>query len=82
MRADLRGMARNGPRECRQDQLRFDTSGQASKKVPDPGSTAVIVHQASKRQFIHDTFNDDIEFVLSKQSLCATGPHEWWMVVA
>lgn len=45
-------MARNGSREYRQDQLRFDTSGQASKKVPDPGSTAVIVHQASKRQFI------------------------------
>lgn len=33
----------------------------------------MIVYQASKRQFIHDTFNDDIEFVLSQQYLRTTG---------
>lgn len=33
----------------------------------------MIVYQASKRQFIHDTFQDDIEFVLSQQYLRTTG---------
>lgn len=33
----------------------------------------MIVYQASKRQFIHDTFRDDIEDVLSQQYLSATG---------
>jgi hypothetical protein len=33
----------------------------------------LIVYQASKRQFIHDTFHDDIEFVLSQQYLRITG---------
>jgi hypothetical protein len=33
----------------------------------------LIVYQASKRQFIHDTFHDDIEFVLSQQYLRSTG---------
>jgi len=33
----------------------------------------LIVYQASKRQFIHDTFHDDIEFVLSQQYLRTTG---------
>ncbi|NBD19098.1 DUF2075 domain-containing protein [Aquabacterium fontiphilum] len=33
----------------------------------------MIVYQASKRQFIHDTFHDDIEFVLSQQYLRTTG---------
>ncbi|HYR24363.1 MAG TPA: hypothetical protein VEQ09_00910, partial [Aquabacterium sp.] len=34
---------------------------------------AVIVYQASKRQFIHDTFQDDIEYVLTQQYLRSTG---------
>lgn len=29
----------------------------------------MIVYQASKRQFIRDTFEDDIEFLLSQQFL-------------
>ena len=33
----------------------------------------VIVYQASKRQFIQDTFENDIEFVLSQQYLRSTG---------
>lgn len=33
----------------------------------------MIVYQASKRQFIHDTFHDDIEFLLSQQYLRTTG---------
>ena len=33
----------------------------------------MIVYQASKRQFVHDTFHDDIEFVLSQQYLRSTG---------
>ena len=33
------------------------------------GVPAVIVYQATKRQFIHDPFNDDIGFVLSQQYL-------------
>lgn len=33
----------------------------------------MIVYQASKRQFIHDTFRDDIEEVLSQQYLRTTG---------
>ncbi|HET8870989.1 MAG TPA: hypothetical protein VFM48_11105, partial [Aquabacterium sp.] len=34
---------------------------------------AVIVYQANKRQFIQDTFHNDIEFVLSQQYLRTTG---------
>ena len=37
------------------------------------GVPAVIVYQASKRQFIHDTFQDSIEFKLSEQYLRTTG---------
>lgn len=37
------------------------------------GAVALIVYQASKRQFIHDTFHDDIAFVLSQQYLRSTG---------
>jgi len=33
----------------------------------------VIVYQASKSQFVHDTFRDDIEHVLSQQYLRTTG---------
>ena len=33
----------------------------------------MIVYQANKRQFIKDTFEDDIEFVLSQQYLRTTG---------
>ncbi len=33
----------------------------------------MIVYQASKRQFIQDTFENDIEFVLSQQYLRSTG---------
>lgn len=33
----------------------------------------MIVYQASKRQFIHDTFKDSIEFKLSEQYLRTTG---------
>ena len=33
----------------------------------------MIVYQASKRQFIHDTFHDSIEFKLSQQYLRTTG---------
>lgn len=33
----------------------------------------MIVYQANKRQFIQDTFHDDIEFVLSQQYLRTTG---------
>ena len=33
----------------------------------------MIVYQASKRQFIQDTFENDIEFVLSQQYLRTTG---------
>ncbi|MEK6667664.1 MAG: hypothetical protein AABZ19_02455 [Pseudomonadota bacterium] len=32
----------------------------------------MIVYQASKRQFIHDTFQDSIEFKLSEQYLRTT----------
>jgi hypothetical protein len=33
----------------------------------------VIVYQASKRQFVKDTFQDDIEAVLAQQFLRSTG---------
>lgn len=33
----------------------------------------MIVYQASKRQFIHDTFCEDIQDVLSQQYLRTTG---------
>lgn len=33
----------------------------------------MIVYQATKRQFVHDTFQDDIEHVLSQQYLRSTG---------
>jgi len=36
---------------------------------------AVIVYQADKRQFIQDTFHNDIEEVLSQQYLRTTGPY-------
>jgi hypothetical protein len=36
----------------------------------------VIVYQASKRQFVKDTFQDDIEAVLAQQYLRSTGFHE------
>ena len=35
----------------------------------------MIVYQATKSQFIRDTFQDDIEFVLSQQYLRTTGKH-------
>lgn len=35
----------------------------------------MIVYQATKSQFIRDTFQDDIEFVLSQQYLRTTGRH-------
>ena len=47
---DWRGMARCASWECREDQLRFDTSGQASKKVPDPGSTSSVMHAGVQNQ--------------------------------
>jgi hypothetical protein len=34
---------------------------------------AVIVYQADKRQFVHDTFSDCIESVLAQQFLRTTG---------
>jgi hypothetical protein len=34
---------------------------------------AVIVYQTSKRQFVHDTFQDDTEAVLAQQFLRSTG---------
>lgn len=37
------------------------------------GAVELIVYQASKRQFIQDTFANDIEFVLSQQYLRSTG---------
>ena len=37
------------------------------------GAVELIVCQASKRQFIQDTFANDIEFVLSQQYLRSTG---------
>jgi hypothetical protein len=33
----------------------------------------VIIYQGDKRQFLHDTFRDDIEHVLAQQFLRSTG---------